>query len=608
MAHGYTTQGSWFVDPRGRHTLLRGVNFGGSTKVPARPHGATHHGVDFDGWREVSFLGRPAPLDAVDEHLDRIAHWGFNVVRLLVTWEAIEHEGPGIYDEEYLQYVTEVARRAGERGLLVFIDPHQDCWSRWTGGDGAPYWTFALAGLRPDRFVAAEQVRLNDFDWPANNLRVPAATMWTLFFCGDLLCPALRGVQQELQDRYLAAIVALAERVKSFDHVLGYDTLNEPSSGYIGKSSRLRVGTRFMQREQFDAAPWSPLEYLAAAEGHTIKRDGQTLNGEGVSIWQDHCPWQEAGVWDIDSAGVPALVNPNYFKESNGAPVSAWTHGMVPFIHRFRDHLRSVHPDCLVFIEGEPLERDLCWDDPDPLVVNARHWYDVLTLATRQFDPEEYHSLSGRTVSGVDAIGAELSEQLGAFAAHSRTDMSDRPLLLGEFGIPYEMNDGAAYATGEYDAQAVALEANYRGLDDHFIHGTQWNYTADNSHEHGDQWNREDLSIFSPDDQHRNEGPHWLDAGGRAVAGFCRPHVRHAAGRPTGFRFDPRSGEATLVLEADPSIDAPTEVYVPTIHYPTGVTVAVSTGTATHDPEAQRLVWHHPRATGEISLVMRRGS
>ena len=46
-----------------------------------------------------------------------------------------------MYDEAYLDYLLMVVRKAGEYGISVFIDPHQDVWSRWTGGDGAPAWT-----------------------------------------------------------------------------------------------------------------------------------------------------------------------------------------------------------------------------------------------------------------------------------------------------------------------------------------------------------------------------------------------------------------------------------------------------------------------------------
>src|SRR5512146_1742693 len=85
----------YIKDELGRTLMLRGVNLGGSSKVPAHPNGATYNREGFFEHRDVSFVGRPFPLNEAGEHFRRLRRWGLTTLRLLVTWEAIEHAGPG---------------------------------------------------------------------------------------------------------------------------------------------------------------------------------------------------------------------------------------------------------------------------------------------------------------------------------------------------------------------------------------------------------------------------------------------------------------------------------------------------------------------------------
>ena len=117
-------------DGVGRNVLLHGVNLTGSCKVPTGPeNGSTWNPNSLSDWKNVTFVGRPFDLDGneADLHLSRLRAWGYTFCRFLITWEAIEHEGPGVYDTEYLAYLQSMIRKCGEYGISVFIDPHQDC-------------------------------------------------------------------------------------------------------------------------------------------------------------------------------------------------------------------------------------------------------------------------------------------------------------------------------------------------------------------------------------------------------------------------------------------------------------------------------------------------
>jgi hypothetical protein len=101
-------------------------------------------------------------------------------------------------------------------------------------------------------------------------------------------------------------------------------------------------------------------------------------------------------------------------------------------------------------------------------------------------------------------------------------------------------------------------------MDRLLLNSTQWNYTVSNRNDPscGDGWNQEDLSVYSVDQD-----------GGRAVEGFVRPYVRATQGVLRDMTFDRQTGGFSFRFDADPAINAPTELYIPAVHYGSGVQI-----------------------------------
>ena len=609
-------RGASFVDEHGRTLLLRGVNLGGSSKVPRVPDGATHLPGSLRAPAGVSFVGRPFPLSEADEHFSRLRSWGLTFLRFIVTWEAIEHAGPGLYDEAYLDYLRAVIQRAEGHGISVFIDPHQDMWSRFSGGDGAPGWTLEAAGFELDRLDAAgaaftHQRRgdpLPSMIWVTNGGKLAAATMFTLFFGGNDFAPRTlvegRPIQDFLQSRYLAAMARVAERLHGLSNVAGYGTMNEPLCGYIGWGNlevpcgqlTLGEGPTPLQGMALGAGiPQSVGTWAMRAA--SIRRAGTRLiNREGVRAWREgrDCVWRQNGVWDVDAGGAPVLLRPDHFVRVRGRGVDFREDYLRPFAEAFVTAIRSVDPDALVFLEAEAGAAPPRWDlAAYPGVVYAPHWYDDLTLVKRRYLPfagVESESETHRLVLGRLAVDRSFRKRLRGLAPTARDRIGEVPVLLAEYGIPFDMNRGKAYRNGDFRAQVRALDRSCRALEAALLGSTIWNYSADNTNARGDQWNGEDLSIFSRDQQSDPADP---DSGGRALEALLRPWPRATAGEPLRISFDLRRRLFEYEFRHDPRVAEPTVIYVPRLHYPAGYRVEVSDGSFRQLPGEQLLVYRH---------------
>ncbi len=608
------THGPWFKDEHGRTLLLRGINVGGSSKVPTHPDGATYRRENFFNTRNVSFVDRPFPLHEADTHFARLKQWGLDFVRFLVTWEAIEHAGPGCYDEAYLDYLYQIARKAAKYDINLFIDPHQDVWSRFSGGDGAPGWTFDLIGMDITHFAEtnAAIVHATHGDpfprmiWPTNGDKLAAATMFTLFFGGNDFAPQIHiegePIQDYLQRHYIQAIGQVAQRLRDLPNVIGYDTLNEPLAGYIGCPDLRRL----MGELQLGEAP-TPFQSMVLGEGlpqtigywmitliGPLQVGWRRLNPRGTRAWKtgNGCIWRQHGVWDCDARGKPHLLRPDYFAATHGQPVHFHRDYFLPFARRYAEHIRKIDPKAILFVEGIPARDEILWGPDDPgNIVHAAHWYDSLTLITKWFVPWlTFDVYQRQVVLGATHVKRAFRNHLAAIKNITRDQMGEIPVLIGEFGIPFDLYDGQAYRHGDYTVQTQALDYSFQAIEKNLLSATLWNYTADNNHAHGDQWNDEDLSLFSPD----GLGPTTdLNAGGRALAAAVRPYARAVAGEPLAMAFDLQHRRFTFEFRHDPALTAPTEFFIPALQYPQGYQITLSDGEYQRDEENQRLLYRH---------------
>jgi len=221
--------GDRIVDGADNQVLLRGVN--------------VNQLVDFYQYDPAL----PATTPFTEEDVARIAAYGFNVIRLNLSWSALEPER-GSYDAGYLQRVDQAVDWAGRAGVRVVLDMHQDGW--WNGPspadvqcrpgtdpmwgyDGAPGWATITDGAPRCQFQGRDISPAGDrafehFFFDTAGIRRALAETWGM----------------------------LAARYGDNPLVAGFDLLNEPGFGETAPATTaLKLGDFYVDaiREIRDA-------------------------------------------------------------------------------------------------------------------------------------------------------------------------------------------------------------------------------------------------------------------------------------------------------------------------------------------------------------------
>jgi hypothetical protein len=617
--------GEWFKDHSGRVMHLRGINVAGSTKLPFSPRIESHVNENFfESAKTVSFIGRPFPLEEADDHFKRLKLWGFQFIRLLVTWEAIEHEGPGIYDQAYLEYLHEIVKKAASYNINVFIDPHQDVWSRFTGGDGAPLWTLDKTGFNPTQFTETGAAIVHNIYgdpfpkmiWPTNYSKLGAATMFTLFFGGKDFAPDMVidgvNIQEYLQDHYINAVRQVAIKLKDLPNVIGFDTLNESSAGYIGLSNLDTLGLL-----RLGAMP-TYFQGMAAGDGNSVdvsvwefdygfkEVKKEQLNPSHAKAWKEGATdiWQHQGVWGYDYSEKPVVLKQNYFSQSHGRAVDFSNDYWKPFALRYAKALHDIDAHWIIFAEPALFTKlpKLSQEEATNFA-NAGHWYDGVTLVTKEFmswvnaDVE-----TTKPILGKKHIREYFNRHMAKLKSETKDALGEHPTLIGEFGIPFDLDKKEAYSSGDFLAQENAIDRSFNAMEANMLNYTLWNYSPDNTNAHGDQWNGEDLSIFSVSQQKDKAD---INSGGRALNAVIRPYPYKVSGTPIEFFFNKEKCEFVLKFKNDPSLKSPTEIFIPPYHYANGFDVLVSNGKVNYD-STQHFLLYFPVGAGDHMMIIRK--
>jgi len=85
-----------------------------------------------------------------------------------------------------------------------------------------------------------------------------------------------------------------------------------------------------------------------------------------------------------------------------------------------------------------------------------------------------------------------FQRHMGEFKTETQASLGDRPTLIGEFGIPFDFDNGA-FQSGDFSDQAAALDRSVNAMEANMLSYTLWNYSPDNDNLRGDQWNGEDF-------------------------------------------------------------------------------------------------------------------
>lgn len=420
-------------------------------------------------------------------------------------------------------------------------------------------------------------------------------------------------IKEYLQRAYANSWRKVAERVKGYPNVIGYDIMNEP----IGVFITLTAVTAFFELKMREEV----INILNGIwETDKTKALDDTLGARvfdmlaALNFFPPDTEEDTREEWGFKHASLDGILSLNYAFNRNF---------MSPFYERIGRAIQEVDGDAVIWIEpalgletitaffgggggGETyLEMNMTRPEGLEQVVYAPHWYPDIypfpgfVMEPREFTPEEvkfrnYHP-------NIEATIDLATRSLGNI-----------PVVVGETGTWFNYNQPGMSITDMDIYKKETLKVTDEILDnlsetyeEFFLHHMFWCYSPENTFEHGDGWNHEDFSIIGPGQEPRS------------ASAYSRPYPRFLSGKPLSMHFysdhhyfDPEKGivdpkhEFELKFHSKET-EHPTEIFVPDLQYKKGFYVWLSDGYCIFDHNGQILYYYPERdEPGHIHSVL----
>ncbi|MBQ8210101.1 MAG: cellulase family glycosylhydrolase [Clostridia bacterium] len=358
------TQGKVLLDSQGRERIFYGINVCDKGSF-----------IEETGNRCYNYK-------CDDDMLKAFRKQGYNLIRLGITWDAVEPQR-GKYNDVYIAAVKGMLDKCREYGMYAYIDMHQDLYSGWGNGpgDGAPDWACHTDGIK---------------------YKMPKLVWAESYFYGKATHRAFDNFWDNkygVQDDFVRMWAYLASKLDGHPALFGYDLLNEPFLGSDGgrvfktlikNLVKTSVGDKRISMKQLAAD--------ALTKGDIIHVLDQ-YNGEVFN--------------DIVNTAAPIV---------NSFDLCRY----MPFMDKTASAIRKVSPDPIIFMENCYYSNLGIEFAGRPVLINgekaenqlfAPHAYDLMVDT-----PAYKHASNDRVKSIFDRRKKEQDENL------------DMPVIVGEWG------------------------------------------------------------------------------------------------------------------------------------------------------------------------------